>query len=64
VIANSSRPEQLLKKKANAIAYHAVREACAMKAILLCYVPADDKVVYRKNINIEWLRGLPRFPKV
>jgi hypothetical protein len=26
VVANSSRPESLLKKKSNAIAYHAVRE--------------------------------------
>jgi hypothetical protein len=37
VIANSSRPESLLKKKSNAITYHAVREACAMKEILICY---------------------------
>jgi hypothetical protein len=44
VIANSSRPESLLKKKSNAIAYHAVREACAMKAILICYVKTDDNV--------------------
>jgi hypothetical protein len=44
VIANSNRPESLLKKKSNAIAYHAVREACAMKEILICFVKTDDNV--------------------
>jgi hypothetical protein len=44
VIANSSRPESLLKKKSNAIAYHLVREACAIKEILICYVKTDDNV--------------------
>jgi hypothetical protein len=44
VIANSSQPESLLKKEANAIAYHAVKEACAMKEILICYVPTDHNV--------------------
>jgi hypothetical protein len=43
-IENSSSPESLLKKKWNAIAYHAVREACAMKEILSCYVPTDNNV--------------------
>jgi hypothetical protein len=33
--ANSSQPESLLKRKSNAIAYYAVREACAMKEILI-----------------------------
>jgi hypothetical protein len=41
VIENSSRPESLLKKKSNAIAYYAVREPCAMKEIH-CYVKTDD----------------------
>jgi hypothetical protein len=44
VIANSSQLESLLKKKSNAIAYHAVREACATKEILICHVPTDDNV--------------------
>jgi hypothetical protein len=44
VIETSSRPESLLTKKSNAIAYHAVREACAMKEILICYVKTDDNV--------------------
>ena len=44
VIANASRPESMLKKKSNAIAYHAVREAVAMKEITICYVPTDDNV--------------------
>jgi hypothetical protein len=43
-IANSRCPESLLKKKSNAIAYHAVREACAMKEILICYVKTDEIV--------------------
>jgi hypothetical protein len=45
VIANSSRQESLLKKKSNAIAYHAFRESCVMKEILICYVETDDNVV-------------------
>ena len=44
VVANATRPESLLKKKSNAIAYHAVREAVAMKEIAICYVPTDDNV--------------------
>jgi hypothetical protein len=31
VIANSSRPESLLKNKANIMAYHAVRDVCAIE---------------------------------
>jgi hypothetical protein len=44
VIANSSRPESLLKKKSNAIVYQAVKEACTMKEILICYVKTDDNI--------------------
>jgi hypothetical protein len=44
VTTSSSWPESLLKKKSNAIAYHAVREACAMKEILTCYVKTDNNV--------------------
>jgi hypothetical protein len=44
VIANATRPESRLKKKSNAIAYHAVREAVAMKEIKICYVPRDGSV--------------------
>jgi hypothetical protein len=44
VIENSSRLESLLKKKSNEIAYHAVREACAMTETLICYMKTDDNV--------------------
>jgi hypothetical protein len=44
VVASSTRPESLLKKKSNAIAYHAVREAVAMKEILICHISTDDNV--------------------
>jgi hypothetical protein len=44
VVPNATRPESLLKKKSNAIAYHAVREAVAMKEIMICHVPTDDNV--------------------
>jgi hypothetical protein len=44
VIANSSRPESLLKKKWNAIAYHPVRESCALKEILICNLLTDQNV--------------------
>jgi hypothetical protein len=33
-----------LKKKSNSIAYHSVREAVAMKEILICYVSTNDNV--------------------
>jgi hypothetical protein len=65
VIANSSRPESLLKKKSNAIAYHAGRETCAMKELLICYVKTDDNVAEimtkvspsgkRRDTLVEWL---------
>ena len=34
----------MLKKKSNSIAYHAVREAVAMKEILICYISTDKNV--------------------
>ena len=39
-----SKAESVLKKKSNAIAYHAVREAVAMKEILIGYVNTDLNV--------------------
>ena len=44
VVANVSKAESELKKKSNAIAYHAVREAVAMKEILIGYVNTDLNV--------------------
>ena len=44
VVANVSKAESVLKKKSNAIAYHAVREAVAMKEILIGYVNTDLNV--------------------
>jgi hypothetical protein len=44
VIAKSSQPESLLKKKSNAIAYNAVSEACAMKEIIICDIKTDDNI--------------------
>jgi hypothetical protein len=46
VIHNSQRPESVLKKKSNAICYHAIREAVAMGECLTGHVsthnnPAD-----------------------
>jgi hypothetical protein len=40
VVHNTSAPESTLKKKSNAIAYHAVREAVAMKELLIGYIPS------------------------
>ena len=40
-----SKAESALKKKSNAIAYHAGREAVAMKEILIGYVNTDLNVV-------------------
>jgi Reverse transcriptase (RNA-dependent DNA polymerase) len=44
VIANTTKPESLLKKKSNAIAYHAVREAVAMNEMTIAYIPSEDNV--------------------
>jgi len=39
VIHNTQRPESTLKKKSNAICYHAIRESVAMGELLTCHVP-------------------------
>ena len=44
VVSNTSKAESVLKKKSNSIAYHAVREAVAMKEILICYISTDKNV--------------------
>jgi hypothetical protein len=41
VVCNMTEPESTLKKKRNAIACHCVREAVAMKEILIACKPAD-----------------------
>jgi hypothetical protein len=65
VIANATRPESPLKKKSNAIVYHALREAVAMKEITICDVPTDTNVTdimtkvlplgARRNTVVDWL---------
>lgn len=42
VIHNTQRPESTLKKKSNAICYHAIREAVAMGECLTAHVPTDQ----------------------
>jgi hypothetical protein len=42
VIHNTQRPESTLKKKSNAICYHAIREAVAMGECLTAHVPTND----------------------
>ena len=44
VVYNTTAPESTLKKKSNAIAYHCVREAVAMKEILIAYEPTDTNL--------------------
>ena len=39
VIYNTSRPESTLKKKNNAICYHAIRESVAMGEMLTTHIP-------------------------
>jgi hypothetical protein len=53
VIENSRQPESLLKKNTNAIAYHAVKETCAMKEILICHVKMDDNGRNDKGVAIR-----------
>ena len=42
VINNTSKPESVLKKKSNAICYHFVREAVAMKECLTSHIPTQE----------------------
>ena len=42
VIHNTQRPESMLKKKSNAICYHAIRESVAMGECLTGHVSTDD----------------------
>jgi RPA family protein len=44
VVMNSSRPESVLKKKHNAIAYHRVREAQAAKIIRVAKEPGETNL--------------------
>ena len=44
VLHNTSAPQSTLKKKANAIAYHAVREAVAMGECLTTYIRSSDNI--------------------
>ena len=42
VIYNTSRPESNLKKKANSVFYHAIRESVVMSEIMTTHVPTLD----------------------
>jgi hypothetical protein len=42
VVQNTQRPESVLKKKANSICYHAVRESAAMGESIIGHVPSVD----------------------
>ena len=44
VVHNTTKPESTLKKKSNAIAYHAVREAVAMGEILIAYINTKENI--------------------
>lgn len=44
VVKNTSLPDSTLKKKSNAIAYHAVREAAAMGEIVIAYITSLDNI--------------------
>ena len=44
VICNTQQPESTLKKKSNAIAYHAVRESVAMGKLLTGHVTTNNNV--------------------
>jgi hypothetical protein len=40
VVHNTQRPESVLKKKSNAICYHAVRESAAMGESIIGHIPS------------------------
>ena len=42
VIYNTSRPDSTLKKKANLVCYHVIRELAAMGEIMTTHVPTLD----------------------
>jgi hypothetical protein len=44
VVANTTKPESMLKMKSNAIAYHTVREAVVLKENITTYVSTDGNV--------------------
>jgi hypothetical protein len=44
VVSNTTKPESMLKKKSNSIAYHAVREAVAMKELVIAYIKSEDNI--------------------
>jgi hypothetical protein len=44
VVTNVSKPESTLRKKSNAICYHAVREAVAMGEALIAHIPTKSNL--------------------
>ena len=44
VVYNTTAPESMLKKKSNAIAYHAVREAVSMGELLITYIRSEQNI--------------------
>ena len=44
VVHNCSNPASQLKKKSNSIAYHYVRERCAMDSVLIEHVRTEDNL--------------------
>ena len=54
VLHNTQKPESMLKKKSNSIAYHLVREAVAMGEMLTGYINTDD------NVSDILTKALPR----
>ena len=48
VVTNATRPESVLKKKHNSIAYHKVQESVAAEALLIIHKPGTSNLA-------EWL---------
>ena len=44
VVTNVSKPESILRKKSNAICYHAVQEALAMGEALVAHIPTKSNL--------------------
>jgi hypothetical protein len=44
VVNNTTKPKSMLKKKSNSIAYHAVREAVAMKEMVIAYIKSEENI--------------------
>jgi len=52
VVVNVTRPESVLQKKHNAVAYHKVRECIAAQSLRICHEPGEFNL---SDVTTKWL---------